>query len=125
MRAELEQTFVILHIGLPFGALLGLGYLGCAALLRRAARVRGERARRLALTLALAGQIVALLFAASLSGSLATRVLLSVPLAFVAGPALLALFSWRGSGRAGAWQVGWVSLLLAVLLFAQAYWPRA
>jgi hypothetical protein len=123
-RAEMEHTFVIHHIGLPFGALLALGYLGCAVLLRRAVRVRGERARRLALALALAGQIVALLLWASLSGSLATRVLLCVPLAFVAGPALLALFSWRGSARVAAWQFGWVSLLIALLLFVQAYWPR-
>jgi hypothetical protein len=125
VRAEMEQTFVIHHIGLPFGALLGLGYLGCAALVRRAVRMRGERARRLALALALAGQIVALLLWATLSGSLATRVLLGVPLAFMAGPALLALFSWRASGRAAAWQLGWVSLLVALLLFVQAYWPRA
>jgi hypothetical protein len=124
LRREAEQTRVVHHYGLPFGVLLGLGWLGGAALLRRGIRVRAERARRVALVLVLSGQVAALLIANSFSASVERRVPLSLPLAFLAGPALIAAFGRVWVARNAMWQVGWMSVLVSLLLFLQAFWPR-
>jgi tetratricopeptide (TPR) repeat protein len=115
-------------LGLPFGIALGLGVLGLLAIGRRARQLRAERARLVALLLVLCGQLLAVL-AASLYAfaSAQNRVPLYLPLAFAAGPGLLALWSRvRPSSELGAgWQLGPSALVLSAVLCAQAFWPRA
>jgi tetratricopeptide (TPR) repeat protein len=49
---------------------------------------------------------------------------LSVPLAFVAGPALLALLARLRRTAGPAFEAGPLGIALCALLFAQAFWPR-
>jgi tetratricopeptide (TPR) repeat protein len=125
LRGEAELIGSAHQLGLPFGALLALGALGTAALLRRAARVREERKRWLALLLVLAGQIAAVLAANLLVFTSAqNRVPLVIPLAFLSGPAVLGLFGRVRQLSAATWELGAGALALSALLFAQACWPR-
>jgi hypothetical protein len=80
--------------GLPFGVVLALGVTGFFVLMRRAQTVRGERARLVALLLVLSGQVFAVVVSnIVLFTSAENRVPLLMPLAFVAGPALEALYA--------------------------------
>jgi tetratricopeptide (TPR) repeat protein len=111
---------------LPFGVLLGLGALGLHAIFRRALRVRGERARWLALLLVLGGQLAAVMGANLLIFSSAqNRLPLCVPLAFAAGPGLLALWELVRRTPHPTWQVRPLALGASALLAAQAFVPRS
>lgn len=124
---EAELIGALHAIGLPFGVVLGLGAIGFAALLRRARAERSDRARLSALLLVLGGQLCAVL-AASLYAfaSAQNRVPLYLPLAFAAGPGLLALYSFARRAGAGAeFRVMRWALVIGALLCAQAFWPRA
>jgi hypothetical protein len=122
---EAELVGGLHHVGLPFGLVLGIGSLGLWVLARRARQVRGERAKVLALLLILVGQIVAIGVANVLVFTSAqNRVPLYVPLAFVAGPALEALFS-KLRKRPSRFELTPLAIALSVALCAQAFWPRA
>jgi tetratricopeptide (TPR) repeat protein len=93
--------------------------------LRRAVRVPAERSKWYGLVLVLGGQLVAVLTANLLVFTSAqNRVPLAIPLAFVSGPALLALLARVRRWGDAAWELSWGALGLSVLLFAQACWPR-
>ena len=128
LRGEAELIGGYHALGLPFGVALALGTLGLFALARRARQLRAERARLVALLLVMIGQLLAVL-AASLYAfaSAQNRVPLYLPLAFAAGPGLLALWSRLrpASLLAGGWQLGTGALVLSAVLCAQAFWPRA
>lgn len=121
--------------GLPFGAVLALGVIGLSVITRRARAVRGERARLVALLLVLCGQLVAVLVAnVVLFTSAENRVPLVMPLAFVSGPALEALYGklvdgserWRHAlpRWSNRFDVRPLALVVGVLACAQAFWPR-
>jgi hypothetical protein len=143
-EAELLPPFVRVGswLGLPFGLLLGLGVLGCSVLLR-AARAPAEGSDRAAIAgtdrLAPAAARAWLWQLAGLGGAvLAANVIyftsaqhrlpLVVPLAFVAGPGLLALTAAlraaRGIPGAGPSHVGLIQGTLAAALALQAFVPR-
>ena len=105
--------------------MLALGLLGFTALLASARRERAERARLVALLLGLGGQLAAVLAANLIVFTSAqNRMPLAIPLAFVSGPGLIALWDTvRPSGEAAA-RSGRVALGFALALFAQSFWPR-
>jgi hypothetical protein len=134
IRGESELIGSYHQWGLPFGVVLGIGALGFFVLARRAQVVRAERARLVALLLVLGGQVVAVAIANMLVFTSAqNRVPLVVPLAFVAGPAIEALYA-KIKRRIGAadyvaagpsrFEAGSIALAVAVLLAMQAFWPR-
>jgi hypothetical protein len=126
-RGEAELIGGFWHAAaLPFGVLLGLGALGLGVLARRALRVRAERAHWLALLIVLVGQLLAVMAANLLFFTSAqNRMPLCIPLAFAAGPALLALF-WRVRRVPHPpFEAGALSIAGGVLLAAQAFVPRA
>ena len=118
LRGEAELLGGYQPVGLPFGVLLGLGALGLTSLF-----VSGEP---LGLAVFLSGQGVAVLAASLVTfASAQNRVPLAVPLAFVAGPALLSLHTgWRHLPRLGGWHPGRFAHALAACLGLQAFWPR-
>jgi len=124
-RGEGELIGVVHALGMPFGVALGLGVLGLLALLQRARAERAERARLSALLLVLSGQLCAVL-AASLYAfaSAQNRAPLYVPLAFAAGPGVLALISRVPALGSHGFRAGHAALIAAGLLCAQAFWPR-
>jgi tetratricopeptide (TPR) repeat protein len=127
VRGENELIGALHQAGLPFGVLLGLGFVGFAALRGRARDAASEeRARQLGVGLVLGGQIVAVLAANLLVFTSAqNRAPLGVPLAFAAGPALLAIGARvRRAGALDGFAASGAALLCGALLFAQALWPR-
>ncbi|MGD8862928.1 MAG: tetratricopeptide repeat protein [Myxococcales bacterium] len=125
MRGEREMLGAWHHLGMPFGLLLGLGVIGAAAVAGRAARERPERARMAALLLILGGQFAAVLAANLLVFTSAqNRLPLSIPLAFVAGPGMLAIAARVRSTPRPAFRASLPAMALAALLTAQAFWPR-
>jgi tetratricopeptide (TPR) repeat protein len=125
IRGESELIGGYHEWGSPFGVLLGLGVVGFAALLGRArATVDVERARWIALLFVLGGQLVAIAVANVLIFTSAqNRVPLVVPLTFVAGPALEALYA-LGKRLPARFAVGRIAVVIGVLACAQAFWPR-
>jgi hypothetical protein len=124
IRGESELIGSYHQWGLPFGVVLGIGVLGFFVLARRAQVVRAERARLVALLLVLGGQVVAIVIANTLVFTSAqNRVPLVIPLAFVAGPAIEALYAKirRLPSRLEARPL---MLVVAGLMCAQAFWPR-
>jgi hypothetical protein len=124
LRGESELIGGYHGWGLPFGLVLGLGVIGFFVLGRRAQVVRSERARLVALLLVLGGQMFAIAVANMLVFTSAqNRVPLVIPLAFVAGPALEALYAKlrRLPSRFEAGPMVWV---LAALAAAQSFVPR-
>jgi hypothetical protein len=93
--------------------------------LQRARAERSERARLSALLLVLSGQLCAVL-AASLYAfaSAQNRAPLYVPLAFAAGPGVLALVARVRGLDAHGFRASRAALVVAALLCAQAFWPR-
>lgn len=131
IRGERELIGPYHNLGLPFGAVIALGVLGFFAVARRAQLVRGERPKLVALLLVLGGQVIAILLANVLVFTSAqNRVPLAIPLAFVAGPALEALYaklrgaSSRGHGALARFEARPFAIALALLCGAQAFWPR-
>jgi tetratricopeptide (TPR) repeat protein len=126
-RGEAELIGSGWHLAaLPFGVLLGFGVLGLIALLQRALRLRGERARLLSILLLLAGQLVAVLAANLLFfASAQNRAPLCVPLAFAAGPGALALLAAVRRAPHATWRTGPYALAACALLVAQAFVPRS
>jgi tetratricopeptide (TPR) repeat protein len=125
VRGENELIGSIHQFGLPFGALLALGCVGLFALLRRGLRQRAERAQRVGLWLVLVGQLAAVLAANLLVfASAQNREPLCVPLAFVSGPALLAIWARMRPAAAREWEASPLALALGAALLLQAFWPR-
>jgi len=113
-------------IALPFGVLLGLGALGLHAIFRRARRVRGQRAQWLGLLLVLGGQLIAVLSANLLIFTSAqNRLPLCIPLAFAAGPGLLALLALARRLPHPTWEARPVAVGASALLALQAFAPRS
>jgi tetratricopeptide (TPR) repeat protein len=132
-------------LSLPFGCTLGLGLVGLGVLLRRARRepaATAERAEARAWLWLLGGQLGAIAAANLLVFTSAqNRVPLVVPLSFVAGPALLALWqAWHARSSSSSnnnnnsAQGGFATselgggralLVVAALATAQAFVPRA
>jgi tetratricopeptide (TPR) repeat protein len=125
-RGEAELIGAWHAWGLPFGALLGLGVLGLCVLVHRARAVRAERALLLGVVLVLIGQLCAVLGANLLIFTSAqNRLPLCVPLAFAAGPGLVALYARLRRDERSPWQVRPVPILVAALLLLQAFVPRS
>jgi tetratricopeptide (TPR) repeat protein len=113
-------------VALPFGVLLGLGAVGLHAIFRRALRVRGERAQWLGLLLVLGGQLIAVLSANLLIFTSAqNRLPLCIPLAFAAGPGLLALWALARRLPHPVWQARPAALAASALFALQAFVPRS
>jgi hypothetical protein len=94
VHGENELIGAVHQFGLPFGVLLCLGVLGLFVLLGRGMRQRSERAHSIGLWLVLVGQLLAVLAANLLVfASAQNREPLCIPLAFVSGPALLAIWT--------------------------------
>jgi tetratricopeptide (TPR) repeat protein len=126
VRGEAELIGGFHALGLPFGALLGLGALGVFVLLGRAANVRGERAELTGILLIACGQLFAVLSANVLFFTSAqNRLPLCVPLAFTAGPALSALAEVVRRTPHPHFRASPLSLAVAGLLCAQAFVPRS
>lgn len=125
-RGEAELIGGFHAIGLPFGVVLGVGAIGLSAVARRARRVRSERAWQLALLLVLCGQLFAVLSANVLVFTSAqNRMPLAIPLAFVAGPGLLALLAAARKRLHAIFEVRAAALVVGALLCAQAFVPRS
>ena len=113
-------------IALPFGVVLGLGVLGLHVIFRRARRVRGERAQWLGLLLVLGGQLIAVLSANLLVFTSAqNRLPLCIPLAFAAGPGVLACWALARRMPQAIWQARPIALGASALLALQAFVPRS
>lgn len=118
--AQALATFTM--AGIPFGVVLGLGVMGAMMLLRR---VRNGDEEAMAWGLLLGGQVLAILVAnVAFFTSSQHRVPLAIPLAFLAGPALVRV--WCGVRRpptdrraTGLW------LAVGFGLALQAIAPRA
>ncbi len=128
---ERELLGWLAPVGLPFGALLGLGVLGVWVLWQGGGELEErELLTQRALCLVLLGQLCAVLIANVLWFSSAqNRVPLAVPLAFASGPALVSIVrrSSPGTWLAQSAQLPAAStpmLFLACVLFSQALWPR-
>jgi hypothetical protein len=133
---ELAQDYDILgerelipgpyRTGLPFGVLLSLGVVGFAVLQHRRRAGSGPFSRTAAPWLWVAGGQVLAVLVANLAyfTSAQHRLPLCVPLAFLAGPALMFLYDWVRSRRAPA-RLMWVSSAVALLLLVQSFWPRS
>lgn len=108
-------------LGVPFGVIAALGFLGIAAL-RRAAAAPSERARLRGFAWLLTGQLLGPL-ALLLLGYVSTehRVPLAVALCFAAGPALAALVR---AARQQAFAPRRAELALAAVVAAQALVSR-
>jgi tetratricopeptide (TPR) repeat protein len=126
VHGENELIGAVHQFGLPFGVLLGLGVLGLFVLLRRGLRQRAERARCIGVWLVLVGQLLAVLAANLLVfASAQNREPLCIPLAFVSGPALLAIWTRvRPAFADKTWEASALALALAGALLMQSFWPR-
>lgn len=136
LYGERELLGWISPMGLPFGVLLGLGTLGLVALWQKdegegkAGQV-ADRARlqRRALCVLLLGQLLAVLAANLLwFTSAQNRVPLAVPLAFAAGPGLVATGKRLHAAAFATYALRAASvpaLALAMLVGGQAFVPRA
>ena len=126
VRGEAELIGAWHAWGLPFGVLLALGVLGLGVLLRRARETRAERALLVGVVLVLGGQLCAVLAANLLVFTSAqNRLPLCVPLAFAAGPGLLALHARLRRRERSAWQVSVPVMVVAAVLLLQAFVPRS
>lgn len=122
---EREIVSRLYRIGLPFGVLLALGAFGFWILAAGSRSTTGAvAARKRAWLWVAGGQLLAALAANLLFFTSAQhRLPLAVPLAFVSGPALLAMresIRKRGKLRPATW----AALGICLLLFAQSFWPR-
>jgi tetratricopeptide (TPR) repeat protein len=125
LRGEAELIGALHEWGLPFGIALGLGMLGFVALAGRARRVRPERARLVAVASVLAGQLSSTLAANVLVFTSAqNRVPLWVPLAFVSGPGLLAVYTRIVRQPRASWHTSIATIVVGAALALQAFWPR-
>jgi hypothetical protein len=116
-----------LPMGIPFGVLLALGALGLWILHTESRGNAPGALQRRALFWVLLGQLVAVLAANLLWFSSAqNRVPLAIPLAFAAGPGVLALAKRVGRKLQTPWpgRASWTAVALCGLLCAQAFWPR-
>lgn len=126
LHGENELIGAVHQFGLPFGVLLALGVLGLFVLLGRGLRQRAVRAQSLGVWLVLVGQLGAVLAANLLVfASAQNREPLCIPLAFVAGPALLAIWARvRPAFADKTWEASALALALAAALLLQSFWPR-
>lgn len=111
--------------GPPFGVLLALGLLGAVALRREGRRSAEQAAELLPWAWLLGAQVFAIVAANLLFFTSAQhRVPLVVPLGLLAGPGLAWLLGgFRADGAPTAPRT-WLPVGIAVLLLAQAAWPR-
>lgn len=126
LHGENELIGAVHQFGLPFGVLLGLGVLGLFVLFRRGVRQRATRAHDIGVWLVVIGQLLAVLAANLLVfASAQNREPLCIPLAFVSGPALLAIWA-RLRSQAGdrTWEASVLALAISGALLGQSFWPR-